>query len=202
MAAGLDRSDLAVDPVTQFDRWFAEVRAAGVYQPEGVVLATADASGSPSARMVLLRGADERGFVFFTNEQSAKGIDLLTNPRAELCFGWDEVWRQVRVHGTVERTSAQESDDYWATRPRGSQLSSAASPQSRVIEDRDALEAALDELTERYGDGPVPRPSHWGGFRVRPETVEFWQGKAFRMHDRFRYRRSAGGGWVIERLAP
>ena len=195
MTGGLDERDMAPDPLTQFLRWYAE---AGT---DAVGLATASPGGVPSARMVLLKGADERGFVFFTNRGSAKAADLTANPRAGLLFHWPPD-RQVRVGGTVAAVGEDESDAYWRTRPRASQLGAWASPQSAVLPDRAALETRLAEVAARFGAaGEVPRPPFWGGYRVTPETVEFWHHRDDRLHDRLRYRRD-GGGWALERLAP
>jgi pyridoxamine 5'-phosphate oxidase len=185
----------------EFRRWHDMARAAGIAEPEAMVLATADAQGRPSARTVLLRGLDERGFVFFTNYESRKGTELAANPHAALVFGWYAIQRQVTVAGTVRRVSAQESDAYWETRARGSRLASAASPQSRVIADRAELDLLVAELDRRHPGEDVPRPEHWGGFRLEPTRVELWRGREHRMHDRIRHTR-ADGGWVIERLAP
>jgi pyridoxamine 5'-phosphate oxidase len=198
---GLLEEDVAPDPFQQFTRWLEEATAARLAQPLGMTLATATPDGRPSARLVLLRGLDERGFVFFTNYQSRKSLELDRNPWAALTFYWAELERQVRIEGRVERVSAAESDAYFRTRPRGSQLGAIASPQSKVIPDRAVLERHMDEVTARYEGKEVPRPAHWGGYRVLPDTVEFWHGGSNRLHDRLRYRRLVGG-WVLERLAP
>ena len=167
-----------------------------------MTLATATPDGRPSARMVLLKGVDARGFAFFTNYESRKGAELAANPRAALVFFWVQLERQVRVEGRVERLSAEESDAYFASRPEGSQLGAWASQQSAVLPDRGPLEARYEELRAQYEGQEVPRPTFWGGFRVVPETVEFWQGRVNRLHDRLRYRRQDDGSWVIERLSP
>ncbi len=198
----LDVSDLAASPLDQFRRWFDEAKASGQVQPEAMCLATSTADGRPSARMVLLRGLDERGFAFFTNYDSRKGRELTANPRAALVFYWGTLDRQVRIEGPVEVVSAAESDAYFAGRPRGSQLGAWASPQSQVLLDRAALEARLSEVQARFLEGSVPRPQRWGGFRVVPESVEFWQDRPNRLHDRLRYVRKPDGEWEVQRLAP
>ena len=195
-------TDLPADWADQFAVWFADAAAFGLPEPNAMVLATADRSGRPSARTVLLKEYDVSGFVFFTNYESRKGTELATNPYASLVFPWFPMQRQVLVGGAVERVSRAETEEYFASRPRGSQLGAWASPQSRVLPDRAAVESHLTAAIERFGDGPVPAPPHWGGFRVLPETVEFWQGRSNRLHDRLRYRRTAERGWVVERLAP
>lgn len=200
--AGLYETDVDPDPMAQFQVWFAEAEAAKGIEPNAMTVATADSTGNPSARTVLLKGLDERGFVFFTNYESAKGGHLLINPRAELLFYWGELERQVRIHGSVERVSREESEAYFRSRPVGSQLGAMVSPQSTVIESRDALERSWQELEVTYQDRDVPLPDYWGGYRVKPETIEFWQGRKSRLHDRLRYRRDEHRNWVIERLAP
>jgi len=199
--ARLRRVDLDPDPVAFFRRWFSEAEASGLCLPDAMTLATVDRDGAPNARMVVLRGVDERGFVFYTSRTSTKGRELEGSPRAALVFHWNELERQVRVRGPVERLPREESDAYFAKRPRGSQMSAAVSPQSEVIEGRDLLEARVRELSARIGEGPVPVPGTWTGYRVAPEEIEFWQGRESRLHDRFRYMR-ADGGFRIERLAP
>jgi pyridoxamine 5'-phosphate oxidase len=194
-------SDVAADPLEQFRRWFADAESAGVRAPHAMALATAAADGAPSVRMVLLKGADADGFAFFTGYGSRKGGELDSNPQAALLFYWDPLGRQVRVEGSVERVSAAESDAYFATRPRGAQLAAAASRQGRVLGDRAELDAAVSELESEHADGEVPRPEHWGGYRLRPETYEFWQHRESRLHDRLRYRRD-DGRWRVERLSP
>jgi pyridoxamine 5'-phosphate oxidase len=197
----LAEADVDADPVVQFGRWFEQAEQAGLLEPTAMTLATATPDGRPSARMVLLRGFDERGFCFYTNHQSRKGVELAANPRAALVFWWGELERQVRIEGPVAPTSRAESEAYFHSRPPGSQLSAAASPQSRVIQDRAVLERRVAELAADSADGQVPLPDFWGGYRLTHEVVEFWQGRPNRLHDRLRYRR-AGDGWKIERLAP
>jgi pyridoxamine 5'-phosphate oxidase len=196
----LRREDLAEDPLQQFADWFgAAVREAPL--EEAMTLATVDAEGRPDARIVLLKGFGPDGFRFFTNYESAKGEQLRASPHAALVIYWRELDRQVRVRGEVERLPEPESDEYFASRPRDSQIGAWASPQSAPIGSRDELNAQIGEIAARFGDGPVPRPPNWGGFLLRPQTIEFWQGQVGRLHDRFRYRRAAEG-WLIERLAP
>ena len=199
----LDVADLDPDPFRQFDRWFADVTAAGLPEPTAMVLATADGAGRPSSRTVLLKGIDDGAFVFYTNYESRKGTELAANPRASLVFPWHPIHRQVCVTGDVERTSVEQSDAYFASRPRDSRIGAWASPQSTELPSRDVLEQRFRELSERYdGVDDIPRPPHWGGFRVVPDTVDFWHGRPSRLHDRFRYRPDGRGGWGIVRLAP
>jgi pyridoxamine 5'-phosphate oxidase len=199
--AGLEESDADPDPVEQFRRWFGEALAANLHEPNAMTLATATPDGRPSARVVLLRGFDERGFVFYTSYEGRKSGELEANPRAAITFYWGELERQVRVEGRVSRVPNEESDAYFEGRPRGSQLGAWASEQSRPVRDRRVLEERLRGLEAEYEGRRVPRPPFWGGYRVAPETIEFWQGRENRLHDRLRYRRS-DGGWEVERLQP
>ena len=198
----LRRADLAADPVEQFDRWYQPAERE-VPLAEAMTLATVGPDGAPDARMVLLKGHGPDGFCFFTNYESAKAAQIAADSRAALVIYWREHDRQVRVRGSLERLPAADSDAYFATRPRESRLGAWASPQSRTLPGRDALEESLGEIEERWeGEEDIPRPEHWGGFLVRPETVEFWQGQRARLHDRFLYTREPANGWRIERLAP
>lgn len=198
----LREEDLDPDPLAQFARWFAEARDTGVFEPEAVALATASADGVPSARMVLLKGHDERGLVFFTNYRSRKGRELEHNPRAALLFHWKELGRQVRVEGGVTRIAREETEAYARTRGRGSRLSALASPQSQVVAGRAELEARVREAGSAHPGDDVPTPDWWGGYRLAPRAWEFWQHGEDRLHDRLRYVPSAAGGWSVERLAP
>jgi pyridoxamine 5'-phosphate oxidase len=198
----LREEDVDADPVRQFAVWFTDAERAGAPAPEAAALATAAGDGSPSVRMVLVKQADDRGFVFYTNYESRKGRELADNPRAALMFYWGVLGRQVRVTGAVAPTTAEESAAYIRTRARDSQLSALASPQSRPIESRTALEQRVADLRARYGDGELPLPDAWGGFRLRPDTIEFWQNGDNRLHDRLLYTRRPDGSWRLERLAP
>lgn len=198
---GLHEDDVDPDPIAQFCAWLGEALEAGISEPNAMTLATADADGVPSARMVLLKGVDARGFSFYTSTRSQKGRELAVNPRAALVFAWLPLERQVRVAGPVAPVSAAESDAYFASRPLGSRIGAWASNQSEVIPDRGVLEAARAAAAARVVDGEIPRPEHWGGYRLAPERLELWQGRPDRLHDRLRYRRS-GSGWVLERLSP
>lgn len=201
MRQGLDEGEVAGDPVTQFGRWYDDLARIGYPDRDAVVVAVADAEATPSARLVLLRDFDERGFVFHTNYRSPKVVAVEVNPRAELLFGWVSIRRQVRVGGAVSRLDPAESDAYWVTRPRGSQIGAWASDQSEVIGGRTHLESRVTEMTRHFAGGAVPRPPWWGGLRVAPDVVEFWQGRPDRLHDRLRYR-LVDGSWALERLAP
>jgi pyridoxamine 5'-phosphate oxidase len=198
----LFEQDLDPNPVVQFTRWFDAAKAADCPLPEAMTLATSSLSGEVSARMVLLKSYDEHGFVFFTNYNSPKCAQLHENPRAALLFWWPALERQVRIEGAVCHTTEQESDEYFATRPRGSQLGAWASDQSKVIAGRGDLDARFEELAATYKEKPIPRPPHWGGYRVIPVLFEFWQGRPDRLHDRFGYRLREAKDWVIERLSP
>src|SRR5262245_46885273 len=199
--ARLDEKDVSRDPFAEFARWFAEAQAADAAEVNAMVLATATPAGRPSVRVVLLKGFDERGFVFFTDYRSRKAEELVANPRAALGFHWTELERQIRIEGTVTRTSLEESESYYRTRPIGSRLGAWASYQSRPIGSREDLEADLREVERRFSGADVPLPPHWGGFRVSPESFEFWQGRESRLHDRIRYLRERER-WKIERLSP
>jgi len=198
----LDEQDVGPDPLVQFRAWLDDAQAAGVFEPDAAALATATPDGAPSVRMVLLKGFDERGFRFFTSHESRKGAELAQNPRAALLFHWKELGRQVRIEGSVERISREESAEYARTRSRTSQLSALASPQSRVVASREELEALVAEAAERFAGEDVPLPAHWGGYLLSPQVYELWQHREHRLHDRLRYRREEGGGWVVERLGP
>lgn len=201
--AGLDERQLAADWPTQFGDWFAAAVAARLPEPNAMTLATVDASGRPSARTVLLKGYDERGFVCYTNLRSRKGTEALAHPYASLVFCWLPLHRQVVVCGEVVAVSRAETETYFAQRPRGAQLGAWASPQSQVIASREQLDQRYAELAARFPEGtPVPAPPHWGGLRIVPETVEFWQGRPDRLHDRLRFRRVTDAIWAVERLAP
>jgi len=215
--AGLDEGEVDPDPILQFQRWYREAEAAELWEPNAMVLSAVDDEGWPTSRYVLLKSVDHDGFTFYTNYGSAKAAALESAGRASLTFGWLPLRRQVRVRGAVERVAAAESDDYFAQRPRGSQLGAWASPQSQVVEGRGELDRRYDEVAARFGEAPVPRPEHWGGYRVVPSVIEFWQGRPDRFHDRLRFTRAAsaagaggesgpdrGGGktWAVDRLAP
>lgn len=200
--ASLDLAETDPDPLRQFLRWFGEATEAAVAEPSAMTLATAGTDAQPDARIVLLKGADEAGFTFFTDRRSAKGRHLAGNPRAALCFWWGELERQVRIRGGVTEIGPGESEAYFATRPRESQLSAWTSVQSAVVADRDTLDRVWASTEQRFVGAAVPLPPHWGGYRLAPAEFEFWQGRAGRLHDRIHYRRADGGAWIRERLSP
>ena len=199
---GLRRSDLNPDPIKQFANWFTTAIEMGIRDVNAMSLATAGQDAKPSVRIVLLKSFDEDGFVFFTNYESEKGKQLEANPYAALGFYWIELDRQIRISGKVDKTSRKESQTYFHSRPVGSQLSAWASRQSAVLDGRRVLDARMEEMNERFADKRVPLPPHWGGYRLKPDNMEFWQGRSNRLHDRFRYTRQSDGSWLIERLAP
>ncbi len=201
-AHGLRRRDLDPDPIKQFSNWFTAAIEAEIRDVNATSLATAGRDGKPTVRIVLLKGFDSDGFVFFTNYESEKGLQLEANPYAALAFYWIELDRQIRISGKAEKTSREESERYFRSRPIGSQLGAWASRQSEVLDGRRVLDARMAEMTERYADKPIPLPPHWGGYRLKPDVMEFWQGRPNRLHDRFRYRLQSDGSWLIERLAP
>ncbi|MDH3661160.1 MAG: pyridoxamine 5'-phosphate oxidase [Alphaproteobacteria bacterium] len=198
---GLSEDDVADDPITQFQRWFEDAVEGGVHEPNGMTLATVDADGQPTARIMLLKGVERDGLTFFTNKSGRKGGHLAANPKAALTFWWGPLQRQVRFEGTIGPVEEDEADAYFKSRPLGSRIGAWSSPQSQVIEDRTVLEEAERKISEKYADGDIPRPPFWGGYRLSPHRVEFWQGRTSRLHDRLCYRR-VGDQWVIERLAP
>lgn len=202
LGAGLRRSDLDPNPIRQFANWFSAAIETGIRDVNAMSLATADVDARPSVRIVLLKSFDQEGFVFFTNYESDKGKQLTQNPYAALGFYWVDLDRQIRIRGKVEKTSREESEAYFHSRPIGSQLGAWASRQSEIIDARRVLDARMEEMSERFGSKRIPLPPHWGGFRLVPETIEFWQGRPNRLHDRFRYTRLAEGSWQIDRLSP
>lgn len=200
--ADLSAKEMADDPMQEFQAWLKLAAEADIREPNGMALATASATGAPSVRFVLLRGVDSEGFLFYTNYESRKAQELLVNPQASLAFWWPTLERQIRIEGQVEKAAGAESDVYFDSRPRGSQLGAWTSPQSQVIERREILVERLAETVERFKDRPVPRPDFWGGFRLRPTAIEFWQGRPSRLHDRIHYFKHPESGWVKQRLAP
>ena len=202
MLAGLREEDVDPDPIVQFGRWFEQARAAELLEPNAMTLATASREGIPSARIVLLKGLGEGGFTFYTNYESQKGRELNENPHAALVFYWGPLERQVRITGIVERLSREESAAYFRTRPKGHRLGACVSRQSTVVAGREPLERELHALEEQYAASEVPLPDFWGGYRLKPESIEFWQGRPNRLHDRIRYQKTADGAWNIERLSP
>jgi len=201
--SALTKSNIDANPIRQFQAWLDEVRGSGVSEQDAIsmTLATADKDGQPSARIVLLKSFDDRGFVFYTNYHSRKGKELSGNPRACLLFYWPQLWRQVRIEGDIAKVSTAESEEYFQSRPLGSRLGAWASEQSEVVDTREVLEARFAALEKRFGDH-VPRPEHWGGYRLKPHSIEFWQGRDNRLHDRLRYGLEEDGSWSIERLGP
>lgn len=198
----LNETDVDASPFAQFENWWQEAQASSIDEVNAMTLATASLDGVPAARIVLLKGYDEKGFVFFTNYESYKGQQLAENPRASLLFFWKELERQIRITGMVEKIAGEESDAYFLSRPVGSQIGAWASPQSHVITDRSWLENKVKEIEEKFKQQPLSRPEHWGGYRVKPVIVEFWQGRSSRLHDRIQYTLQDNGSWTIERLAP
>jgi len=198
----LSESDVAADPLLQFDRWWDDAIKSEITEVNAMTLATASETGIPSARIVLLKGYDKNGFVFFTNYQSHKGQELEQNPNACLVFFWKELERQIRITGTVQKVAAADSDAYFSSRPEGSRIGAWASPQSKVIEKRTVIEDRLSNFQQQFSDGNIPRPPYWGGYAVQPVQVEFWQGRPSRLHDRIQYTLQTDGNWLVERLAP
>ncbi|HYJ62466.1 MAG TPA: pyridoxamine 5'-phosphate oxidase [Parafilimonas sp.] len=197
----LNESDVASNPIQQFTKWWNDALASEILEVNAMTLATSTKSGKPSARIVLLKGFDEKGFVFFTNYESNKGKTLAENPNAALIFFWKEIERQIRIEGITEKISAEESDEYFFSRPEGSRIGAWASPQSKIIESRSVLEENVQQFSEEFKNS-IPRPPHWGGYRVMPELIEFWQGRSNRLHDRIQYTKTVSGSWKVDRLAP
>ncbi len=201
-AEKLSETDVKSNPIEQFDHWFDEALKSGIYEPNAMTLATASTDGKPAARIVLLKGFNQDGFVFYTNYLSRKGKELAKNPVVALVFFWPELERQVRIEGTIEKVSKETSEKYFQSRPKESQIGALASPQSQVIEDRNLLEKNWKELEKKYADQEIPKPSFWGGYLVKPQVIEFWQGRSSRLHDRIVYRKADKNNWKIVRLAP
>ena len=197
----LNESDVASNPIQQFTKWWSDALVSEILEVNAMTLATSTKSGKPSARIVLLKGFDERGFVFFTNYESNKGKALAENPNAALIFFWKEIERQIRIEGITEKISAAESDEYFFSRPEGSRIGAWASPQSRIINNRNVLEENVQRFSNEFKNS-IPRPPHWGGYRVMPELIEFWQGRSNRLHDRIQYTKTGSGSWKVDRLAP
>lgn len=202
VAGTLDEENALTDPLEQFAVWFDDALKADIHEPNAMTLATVDAENKPAARIVLLKGFDERGFVFYTNYLSQKGLEISNNPNAALVFWWDKLERQVRISGETEKISAEESDAYFHSRPFESRLGAWASEQSQVVAGREPLESKWQELIEKFSNQEVPRPPHWGGFRVKATSIEFWQGRSSRLHDRLRYTKQVDELWLVERLSP
>lgn len=201
-SAALSEQDVDRDPIAQFSKWFTDALSAQLYEPNVMTLATADLTGKPTARIVLLKGFDDTGFTFYTNYASKKGLQLRENPQACLVFFWPELERQVRIEGLVVKTDATVSDQYFHSRPQGSQIGALASPQSNILQQREDLEQRVVELAQQYENQEIPRPEHWGGYIVIPEMIEFWQGRPSRLHDRIAFKRQNEQAWIINRLAP
>jgi pyridoxamine 5'-phosphate oxidase len=198
----LSEQDITADPILQFTKWWDEAVQSEIDEVNAFTLATSSLQGKPSARIVLLKGYDNRGFVFFTNYESAKGNELAKNPQASMVFFWKELQRQVRIEGSIEKVSSGESDEYFSSRPAGSRIGAWASPQSKIITDRSEIEINAQKYQQQYADGNIPRPPYWGGYRLKPLQIEFWQGRANRLHDRIQYTVQKDDSWKIERLAP